>query len=114
MPGSKTFFAGSIQSISRAASPQKPSGSASERAWTSMIAAVVLDIHGVAPAAVDPLLRVMPGRVPGIHGFMLVAEQDVDGRDSPAMTRINPTKFSGAIVTRDGINSRPNRAEVAP
>ena len=29
------FLAGSIQSISRAASAQKPSGSASERAWTS-------------------------------------------------------------------------------
>src|ERR1700761_172666 len=35
MVGSKIFFAGSIQSISAAASPQNPSGSRSERAWTS-------------------------------------------------------------------------------
>jgi hypothetical protein len=35
MAGSNIFFAGSIQSISRAASAQKPSGSAIERAYTS-------------------------------------------------------------------------------
>ena len=35
MAGSKIFLAGSIQSISRAASAQNPSGSLIERAWTS-------------------------------------------------------------------------------
>ena len=32
-------------------------------------------------------LHVMPGLVPGIHVLTVALEQDVDGRDKPAMTR---------------------------
>jgi hypothetical protein len=31
----------------------------------------------------------MPGFMPGIHAFLGVAREDVDGRDKPAMTRLN-------------------------
>ena len=90
MSGSNTFFAGSIQSISRAASPQKPSGSASERAWTSWYRLLWMFM------ALLPLTSVYFLVKPWMAGT------------SPAMIRINLGPFLGAIVTGSSVNSRPD------
>src|SRR5262245_21293700 len=37
---------------------------------------------------VKPICSVMPGLVPNIHVFLMHSEQDVDGRDISAFTRV--------------------------
>src|SRR5438309_3011634 len=106
MPGSNIFFAGSIQSISRAASPQKPSGSASERAWTSWYRLLWM-FMALLPG---PTLPIIAGLVPGIHVGGLVDKSrrgwpDGPGHDKDQFQAI----FLKAIFTWSGVNSRPDR-----
>jgi hypothetical protein len=73
-----------------------------------MIAAVVLDVHGVVARRSVPVF-VMPGLVPGIHLFALSSMTWMAGT-SPAMTTAPPSSSLRSIVTGSGINSRSNDA----
>src|SRR5437667_2154958 len=64
--GSNTFFAGAYQSISCAASVQKPSGSRSERAWTSWYRLKRTSIR-LLPRPIARLWRSLERDFPGQH-----------------------------------------------
>jgi hypothetical protein len=41
------------------------------------------------------MVFVMPGLVPGIHVFLLVCKQDVDGRDKPGHDELDEETING-------------------